>query len=618
MNPRTMPRSHSATRARCHRDPSRLPKWSLLFLCAFGAIGLPLQAAAVGDAVEHPVKRVLILQSFGSDFAPYNILSSSFRSELAESLGEPIVFHEVMVTEASANDPEAERALTQYLDALGAERPPDLAVTLGGLACRFVQAHRERLFPATPVLFAGVTERLVSAGALAEGDAVAPVDDELGVLFGNILQVLPRTETVAVITGSSPLERFWRLELGRDLEPFEKKVHILWWDDLTGPEILSRASALPPRSAIFYVLFLVDRGGVPYSNETFLASLHDAASAPIFGVFDTQLGNGIVGGRLMPIAALSRRAVEAAAGILRGELPGGIRLPTTALSPPIFDGRELERWGIRESSLPSGSTVAFKQPPLWVAYPWPVFGGLGVIIVLAVLAGALYLQRVRLNNAKRAVHDLSRRLLTGVEEARRQLGRELHDDVAQRLASFAIDSARIESQLQAAPEQATEVRSLRERIIALSADVHALSHWLHPSVLDDLGLVEALRAEADRFARVESINVEVQLTEPDRDLSSDAALCLYRVAQQALQNVARHAASSTVVVSLRPKDRGCELEVRDDGVGFDPERSRGRGLGLASMAERVQAVGGHFRVTSASGRGASVVAWAPLEGGRDA
>ena len=149
MNPRTMPRFHSATRARCHRDPSRLPKWSLLFLCAFGAISPPLQVAAVGDAVEHPVKRVLILQSFGSDFAPYNILSSSFRSELAESLGEPIVFHEVMVTEASANDPEAERALTQYLDALGAERPPDLAVTLGGLACRFVQAHRERLFPAT-------------------------------------------------------------------------------------------------------------------------------------------------------------------------------------------------------------------------------------------------------------------------------------------------------------------------------------------------------------------------------------------------------------------------------------------------------------------------------------
>jgi signal transduction histidine kinase len=591
---------------------------SLLFLCVFGAISPPLQVAASGDAVEPPVKRVLILQSFGSDFTPYDILSSSFRSELAHSLGEPVAFHEVMVTADDPNDSESERELTQYLDALGAERPPDLAVTIGGLACRFVRAHRERLFPATPVLFAGVTERLASAGALAEGDAVAPVDDDSGVLFGNILQVLPRTETVAVITGSSSLERFWRSELGRDLEPFEKKVHILWWDDLTGPEILSRASALPPRSAIFYVLFLIDGAGVPFSNETFLGSLHEAASAPIFGVFDTQVGNGIVGGRLMPVGALSRRAVEAAAGILQGRLPVGIRLPTTELSPPIYDGRELERWGIPESTLPSGSTVAFKQPPLWVAYRWPVFGGLGVIIVLALLVIALNIHRVRLSRAEYTVRDLSRRLLTGVEEVRRQLGRELHDDVAQRLASFAIDSARIEGQLQAAPEQAAEVRSLREQIIALSTDVHALSRWLHPSVLDDLGLIEALRTEADRFSRVESINVEVQLTEPDRDLSSEVALCLYRVAQQALQNVAHHAAARTAAVSLRPKDRGCELEIRDDGVGFDPERSRGRGLGLASMAERVQLVGGRFTVTSAPGRGASVVAWAPLEGGRDA
>jgi signal transduction histidine kinase len=320
----------------------------------------------------------------------------------------------------------------------------------------------------------------------------------------------------------------------------------------------------------------------------------------------------------MPVGALSRRAVEAAAGILQGRLPVVIRLPTTALSPPIYDGRELERWGIRESTLPSGSIVAFDQPPLWVAYRWPVVGGLGVIIVLALLVIALNIHRVRLSRAEYTVHDLSRRLLTGVEEVRRQLGRELHDDVAQRLASFAIDSARIEGQLQAAPEQAAEVRSLREQIIALSTDVHALSRWLHPSVLDDLGLIEALRTEADRFSRVESINVEVQLTEPDRDLSSEVALCLYRVAQQALQNVAHHAAARTAAVSLRPKDRGCELEIRDDGVGFDPERSRGRGLGLASMAERVQLVGGRFTVTSAPGRGASVVAWAPLEGGRDA
>ncbi len=596
--------------ARHRRRPSWAAVASVLLLGALAAA--PRPALADANPADLAPKRVLILQSFGSDFAPYTILSSSFRFELTRILGAPVEFDEVSVTLVSSTDPTMEAALVTYLGALVAAGEPDLVVTIGGQAGRFVQAHRGSFSPMTPVLFAALDERLLPPGPLPAGDVAVPVAHNLQLLVENILQVLPATETVAVMVGSSPLERFWRAEMGREFRAFEDRVDFLWWGELSAHEVLRRAADLPPRSAILYTLYLVDGTGVSHADQRILRSLSGAASAPIFGIFDSQLGEGIVGGSLMPISEVSRRSAEAAAGILRGEPPAGDRLPAMEPGAPVYDGRELERWGISERGLPPGSTVRFRRPSAWSLFRWPILGGLGLILVLTTLVVALNLHRVRLSAAERAVRGLSHRLLTAIEEERRRLGRELHDDVSQRLAGLAIDAARIERELQSAPARAAELRALREEIVALSADLHALSRLLHPSVLDDLGLVEALRAEADRFTRMESISVELQLEEPEPRLSEDSALCLYRIAQEALRNVARHAAAATVAISLRATNGGCELEVRDDGVGFEFERRRGRGLGLASMHERAQLVGGRLAVTSAPQRGSSVVAWVPL------
>jgi signal transduction histidine kinase len=150
----------------------------------------------------------------------------------------------------------------------------------------------------------------------------------------------------------------------------------------------------------------------------------------------------------------------------------------------------------------------------------------------------------------------------------------------------------------------------------MSSDVHALSRRLHPSLLDNLGLEEALRAEAERFADARSLAIELRLDELTVKPSPDAALCLYRVAQESLQNVVRHAHASRVEISLRATAGGCELEVRDNGVGFDPQKQRtGPSLGHASMRERVHLVGGRLALHSVPRHGTSVVAWVPLRGG---
>jgi PAS domain S-box-containing protein len=215
--------------------------------------------------------------------------------------------------------------------------------------------------------------------------------------------------------------------------------------------------------------------------------------------------------------------------------------------------------------------------------------------------------------AEDELRDLSRSLIRAHEEALALLARELHDDLTQRLAVLAIDVGRAEL---AAPDgaQAEAMRAVREGLVRLSEDVHTLAYQLHPSVLEELGLAEALRAECERLGRRSQVDLSVKLDPLPDVVGKDAALCLFRVAQEALNNVVRHAGARAATLTLRQMDGGLLVAVRDDGVGFDPASPRtGRSLGLASMRERVRLVNGTLDVESAPGQGTAIIAWVPAE-----
>jgi PAS domain S-box-containing protein len=217
--------------------------------------------------------------------------------------------------------------------------------------------------------------------------------------------------------------------------------------------------------------------------------------------------------------------------------------------------------------------------------------------------------------AEEALRDLSRRLILAQEDERALLARELHDDVTQRLAVLAIDLGRAEL---AAPQgaQADVMRSVRAELVRLSEDIHSLAYQLHPSVLEELGLVEALRAECERWGRQGRLAVAMDLESASVVVGKEAQLCLFRVAQEALNNVVRHAGTNAASITLRPADGGVLLAVRDEGAGFDPANPRsGRSLGLASMRERVHLVGGTLDIESAPGQGTTLVAWVPAQVG---
>ncbi|MBM3469286.1 MAG: sensor histidine kinase [Armatimonadetes bacterium] len=201
------------------------------------------------------------------------------------------------------------------------------------------------------------------------------------------------------------------------------------------------------------------------------------------------------------------------------------------------------------------------------------------------------------------------------EEERRRIARELHDEAAQSITSLLV-RLRLVEQSQT-PEAARErVRELRDLTMRALEDVRRIALELRPSVLDDLGLVDALHAHVDALNAAGGTRVTLAADSLDGRLPPDVELVFYRVAQEALTNVRRHAHAPRAQVRLRRSGSEIVLEVEDEGGGFDPRRSppAGTGLGLAGMRERMALIGGEVTVRSSPGRGTTIVARADLTG----
>lgn len=225
----------------------------------------------------------------------------------------------------------------------------------------------------------------------------------------------------------------------------------------------------------------------------------------------------------------------------------------------------------------------------------------GVALLLQSLAiTSLLLERKRRHAAEERLRQLSGRLIAAQEEERARLARDLHDDASQRLALLAIEL----DQLRAS--------QLADYARALSADLHRMAHQLHPAILDKLGLLPAARRFADELAARHGVAVEVTSEGWPETLPRSAALVLYRVMQEALQNAVKHSGAPRVAVSFRATRDELALRVADEGRGFAPELvAEQRGLGLAGMRERLRLVGGGLRVESVPGRGTMIEAWLP-------
>jgi PAS domain S-box-containing protein len=584
------------------------------------------------------------------------------------------------------------------------------------------------------MLLAGMDRRFVKESALAPNDTAVPVPFNPRQSIENILRMRPQTTHIFVVLGVSQLERFWRSELDREFQQFNRQLTFAWSDDLSYPDLLRRAATLPANSAILYVLWTADRDGTQTTADRVLTELHAAADAPIFGGTGPQVGQGVVGGLFGSYDRLISDSAAVAVRILRGESSGGVVLLTL---PYDYDWRELRRWNISEDRLPSGSIVRFRELTPWQQYRWRILAIAAISIGEAVLILGLFVNRAKRRRAERSLREseerfrlvantapvmiwladcdtlatyvndswlrftgrsmdeelgngwtagihpedvdrcrmtytrafdrrerfenefrlrrsdgafrsilavgvprftpqggfsgyigsaldvtdqqaaehalagLSRKLIRAHEEERIFVARELHDDINQQLAILAneLDLILTNHQLGERPEE--ELSLAVEHARDISASVHHLSHRLHPAHLELLGLVRAIERVRSDFSRQPQTVGFVHRDVP-RAIDHDVSLCLYRVVQEALSNAVKHSDAAHVWVSLTGVPAGLELTITDDGRGFDQERFSSQGLGLISMRERLEAVGGVLEIQSTPGSGTCLRAAVPL------
>ena len=265
-------------------DDARVPKslvqsmtTGIAALVIFLAVSLGCPAAFAAES-----KRVMLLHSFGRDFKPWSEYAKSIRTELVQQSpwALDITEHSLVTARSSNENPEA--PFVQYLRALFAEHPLDLIVSIGAPAAAFVQRHRHELFADTPMVFTAVDERRVQYSILTANDAVVAVRINYLAALENILRVLPDTKNVTVVVGTSPIEKFWKDEIAKEVEPLTNRITLSWTDQLSFEELLKHAAALPPQSAIFWELMIVDAAGVVHEGNAALARLRKWLTRPFF------------------------------------------------------------------------------------------------------------------------------------------------------------------------------------------------------------------------------------------------------------------------------------------------------------------------------------------------
>jgi len=304
---------------------------------------LVLAAILPGPASSTPrgePKRVLMLHSFGRDFRPWSAYALRIKAELVRQSQWPLELQEHILLTARFDNPGPETPFVDYLRSLYADRPPDIVLSIGAPAARFVQKYRAQLFPEAPMVLTAVEQRLVDRTLQTNNDTVISVYNDFSAFFGSILRVLPDTQTIAVIIGASPLENFWLNEAKKEAKPFESRVAFVWYADLSFEEILKRATALPPHTVLFWGLMSVDAAGVTHEGDIALRSLHAVANAPIFSFQEAFFGGDTVGGPMHSIDETSRKTANAAIRILGGEKPGDIKVQPIGFASPKYDWRE--------------------------------------------------------------------------------------------------------------------------------------------------------------------------------------------------------------------------------------------------------------------------------------
>ena len=584
--------------------------------------------------------RVLVLYWDNKDF-PGNVkFDESFRAALHQSqLSDNLEYYPEYI-ETSRFPGKSQDFFRHYLREKYEGRTIDVVVANAAVPLNFLLQYRSELFPNSPIVFLDTSPPAAETLAAKPGATGVILKSTYRETLGLALKLHPNTKQVFVISGSPERDKRYETVARRELSEFTDKVEITYLTDLPLNELILRTRTLPSNSIALYVWQQsMDEQGKLLETYDVLARIAPTSSVPIYGIGSGNLGQGLVGGYLQGPDTNGAKLAEITLRILSGTRPQDIGVEG-APKVPMFDWRQLQRWGINENRLPPGSIIRFVQLTFWQRYRWYIIGVLTLLLLQTSFIVVLLLER---------------RLRRRAREALAQLNAELEQRIASRTADLDAKTRELETFAYSvahdlkAPLRGIDGYSrllLEDHASALDPEGRSFLTTIHTAtgemnqLIDDLleySRLERRQLNPDRIELASFVSTVVDQTKRETtegqvnfvsNVNGGSVFADANGVHQALRNYIDNAIKftskvpePTIEIGSQETSKDVVLWVRDNGVGFDMkyhdrifnifqrlnplEDYPGTGIGLAIVRKSMERMGGRAWAESELGHGAT-------------
>jgi two-component system cell cycle sensor histidine kinase/response regulator CckA len=351
-----------------------------------------------------------LLYPFDNEEQIYGGFDHALRSQLRFERGNRVEFYTEYLDLVRFPAPTHAASLVRLLKLKYAEQKPDLIVPVSYSSMQFLLNEGKHLFPGTPVLALFNITRMdelkqrIAAGAIDRRITGLASTDQPARTLDLALRLQPDTQRVVIVIGSSAVEKLWiEQQLQHDFSQYGQRLEVTFLTGLTMNECIARLAKLPPHTVIVSTLFFEDAGGQVFLQEEALDMITRAADVPVYTIYASHIGHGVVGGRMTDPGNLGRQVAVLAERVLNGEDAGSIPIVVDNSSQDMVDWRQLQRWNISEKRLPPGTVELFRESSVWERYRFAIVAVISLCLLETGLILALLLSMGRSRRAEKAL-----------------------------------------------------------------------------------------------------------------------------------------------------------------------------------------------------------------------